>query len=309
MVYHSQMKEFQGFGDLNSGPVLVIGASGLLGSRIFDIFSDQTETYGTYFQSAPLNNEHLIKLDATELEDLRLLIENLKPSRIINCAGFTDVEGCEERPEASWKLNAEIPIMLSRLAKEFSAQFIQISTDHFYTKESIPRNETILVTTLNYYGFSKIAAENAILHTNTQALILRTNFFGFSKKIDKSILNFAISAFETNAFINGFDDVFFTPVGMTEIAKFLLSESSTSVTGLLNFASNASISKYDFLKLVGEAMGNSGERVNKASILDSGLTVRRPKYMSLDPGRLNIELGYILPSLPKMLENEFEYRL
>jgi len=37
--------------------------------------------------------------------------------------------------------------------------------------------------------------------------------------------------------IVGFTDVFFTPVGASEIANFLLDQSSIGLTGILNFAS------------------------------------------------------------------------
>jgi dTDP-4-dehydrorhamnose reductase len=142
------------------------------------------------------------------------------------------------------------------------------------------------------------------LFENSNALILRTNFFGISRKVDKSILNFAINAFNGNKPFDGFSDVFFTPVGISDIARFLLSDQSLLVTGLLNFASSEAISKYEFLKLIAQITGHSTDLVKESSIKDSQLTVPRPSYLALSPNRLVNDVRYLIPSLREMLENE-----
>jgi len=304
--YHSQMNSNSGPIALNTGPVLIFGASGLLGSRVFSSFSSTFETYGTFFKSSIASTPKVLELDVTNKFKVRQLVIDLKPSRIINCLGLTNVEDCEKRPEASWKLNAEIPIFLSRLSMEVSADFVQISTDHFHSELTIPRSESTIMTGINHYGFTKLSADKTILQENPAALILRTNFFGYSSKVDKSILNFAINAFNLDQQINGFEDVIFSPVGVSEIAKFLSSEHSKEIYGLLNFVTDNPISKYDFLKLVGHIMGYSGANVERSSITSSGLTVRRPNYLALSPARLFNDLGYPIPSLRAMLENEIQ---
>ena len=286
------------------GRVLVLGASGLLGSRVYEELSDKVETYGTYFRSTVKNSPNFYELDATNYTDLNTLIKKIHPNRIINCLGLTDVEECDKRPEANWKLNAEIPVQISRLSQEISAQFIHISTDHYCSSLEVPRDESVPMKPINQYGFAKFAAENFILFENSSALLLRTNFFGISRKVDKSILNFAMNALNDNKPLDGFSDVFFNPVGISDIARFLISGESFLVTGLLNFASSDPISKYEFLKLIAQILGHSNELVRAASISDSKLTVPRPGYLALNPNRLVNQVGYLLPSLLKMLENE-----
>jgi len=300
------MKSNSGPSALNTGPVLIFGASGLLGSRVFSSFSNTFETYGTFFKSSITPTTEMLELDATDEFQVRQLVINLKPSRIINCLGLTNVEDCEKRPEASWKLNAEIPIFLSRLSMEISADFVHISTDHFHSELKKPRSESTIMTAINHYGFTKLSADNTILRENPTALILRTNFFGYSDKEDKSILNFAMNAFDLNQQVNGFEDVIFSPVGISEIAMFLSSEHSKEICGLLNFVTDNPISKYDFLKLVGRIMGYSGANIERSSITSSDLTVRRPNYLALSPTRLIDDLGYKIPSLGEMLEDEIE---
>ena len=288
--------------------MLIFGASGLLGSRVFSSFSNTFETFGTFFRSSIISTSKMLELDATNKFKIRQMVIDLKPSRIINCLGLTNVEECESRPEASWKLNSEIPIFLSRLSSEIGADFVQISTDHFHSEFRLPRPESTAMTAINHYGFTKLSADNIILQENPTALILRTNFFGYSGKADKSILNFAINAFDFQQQISGFEDVIFSPVGVSEIAKFLSSDQSREIHGLLNFVTEHPISKYDFLKLVGQTMGYTGTNVQRSSIASSNLSVPRPNYLALSPTRLIHDLGYEIPSLEAMVENEIKHR-
>ncbi len=302
------MNSKRGPGVLKSGPVLIFGASGLLGSRVYSCFSNTFETFGTFFKSSIIPTSKMLQLDATNKLKIRQMVIDLKPSRIINCLGLTNVEECESRPEASWKLNSEIPIFLSRLSSEIAADFVQISTDHFQSEFRIPRPESTSMTAINHYGFTKLSADNIILQENPRALILRTNFFGYSSKADKSILNFAINAFDFQQQISGFEDVIFSPVGVSEIARFLSSDQSREIDGLLNFVTEHPISKYDFLKLVGQTMGYTGANVQRSSIASSNLSVPRPNYLALSPTRLIHDLGYEIPSLEAMVENEIKHR-
>lgn len=101
MVYYNQMVEMRLQTNLEPRRVLVIGASGLLGSRIFRVLSSKVETYGTYFRSSSMNLPNVYELDATNYSELSRLIKRIQPNRIINCLGLTDVEACDRRPEAS----------------------------------------------------------------------------------------------------------------------------------------------------------------------------------------------------------------
>jgi dTDP-4-dehydrorhamnose reductase len=286
------------------GKILILGASGFLGSHLFESLSERVETIGTYMNPHEKLSTKLHKLNATNYQELESFILKVAPTVIVNCVGLSDVEACEMRPEASWKLNAAIPIRVAGLAKSRSIKFIHISTDHFYSKINIPRSEIAPVIPINQYGYSKLHAEKSILTNNSDSLVLRTNFFGHSKNGKKSILDFAISTLESGQKINGFDDVVFSPVGIHEISKFLLSEVSGRATGVLNFASSRPLSKYEFMVLIAKARGFSESRVLRSEIRFSNLKVSRPSYLALDPGRLIKDLQFPVPKIENMLEKE-----
>jgi dTDP-4-dehydrorhamnose reductase len=294
----------QALGQMNSGKILVLGASGLLGSHVFDTFAKRAETIGTYVNSTEHSKENMYYLNASNYDDLDSFILDLSPTLVINCLGLTDVEVCELRPEASWQLNAAVPSRVSRLSKRKNFKFIHISTDHFQSELRIPRTENDHMRPINQYGYSKFHAESSILAINSNSLVLRTNFFGHSSSGKRSILDFALAAFAKDQVINGFDDVIFSPVGIHEISRFLISENAERATGVLNFASEKPLSKYDFLLEVAKAKGYSDSLVLRSEIVSSSLKVRRPSYLALDPGRLIHEFNHYMPTIGVMLKEE-----
>ncbi len=283
---------------------LVFGASGLLGSRIFEDLSKDFETFGTFHSSVVTQTKYMRRINLAKPEEMLNVIAETKPTHIINCMGLTNVEKCELFPEASWKLNSEIPFRLARLTFKLNIRFIQISTDHFLSLENSPRSELDPVFGINQYGFTKIFAESLILSENPKSLILRTNFFGTSKIRFGSLLDFAMESIRGHVPIYGFDDVIFSPVGIGQICQFLKSQNISEAVGILNFASDRAISKYDFMILVSRAMGMPNAQIFRSSIESSSLTVRRPNYLALDPTRLTRELGFTMPKIDEMLRSE-----
>jgi dTDP-4-dehydrorhamnose reductase len=287
---------------------LVFGASGFLGSRIFEFLSDGYDTFGTFHNSTMTQTGKMRKVNLSKEVELRGIIEEINPNFIINCSGLTNVEKCELLPEASWKLNSEVPFRLAKLSSDLNIRFIHISTDHFGSPKNTPRSEIDISFGINQYGFTKIMAEKLVLLENPKSLILRTNFFGFSIGKHESLLNFAMSRIRKGIPIDGFDDVIFSPVGIGQICKFLTPHNIANATGILNFASDKPISKYDFMVLVAKAMGRPEADIARSSIESSNLTVKRPNYLALNPSRLYQELNFTLPGIEEMIDEEI-YRV
>jgi dTDP-4-dehydrorhamnose reductase len=285
---------------------LVLGATGLLGATIYREFKRSVQTRGTYFRSRNEIDKEMYLLDASDFSQLAKVIEASRATQIINCVGLTSVEDCERRPEASWKVNSEIPLRLAQICNSQGIKLIHISTDHYMSSQNQPRNEIEQVRPVNQYGLSKFEAEAFVQSINSDALILRTNFFGHKVGGSNSLLDFALQAMSANTTVMGFDDVHFSPVSTTEIARFLLDPRSKDLTGLLNFSSEEIVTKFEFLRMIAQIKNFDLSSIHRASILDSGLRVKRPSYLALDSTRLTKDVGYKLPSLGTMLRNELD---
>jgi dTDP-4-dehydrorhamnose reductase len=285
--------------------VLVLGASGMLGSSISIQLQEDFHVTGTYFRGKePQFLTSTVNQDLSDDTKLEDLIATLKPDIIINCAGLTDVDGCETAPETAWRLNAFLPYQISKIARSYGFYFIHISTDHFKSHSKFPRSETSEMFPVNKYGLTKLAGEDFIQAENREALIIRTNFFGLSYNKKNSLLDFLKDSFSLKKSVTGFEDVFFTPISVTMFSKILMTLVSKKYYGILHVAGNQCISKYNFARMVATQLEVEPYVLRRASISDSKLRAIRPNYLCLDNALLKTMIPFQIPDLQDMIRTE-----
>lgn len=116
-------------------------------------------------------------LDITDADRVRDTLRQNEPEVVINCAAWTDVDGCELNRERAFAANASGPENLARASREINAGLITISTDYvfdgkkdgFYTQRDQPGPESI-------YGLSKLEGERRAQLTYARAIVVRTGF-------------------------------------------------------------------------------------------------------------------------------------
>jgi dTDP-4-dehydrorhamnose reductase len=219
---------------------------------------------------------------------------------VINCIGMTDVEICESRPEAAYALNTVAPRMIAKECATRGLRFFQLSTDHFQstTDEINDRTEITQFEATNQYSLTKLFMERQVLLANPKALVVRTNFFGYSPS-SKSFFSQLVTSKSGDTF-TGYKDVFFNPLGVMTLVHLLTAMSKIELTGLVHAVSNDVISKLDFAKIVLDASGTSASLV-------SGLLPRsypkRPHFLALQPTESLLSLQQV-GSIEDMIRTE-----
>jgi dTDP-4-dehydrorhamnose reductase len=267
--------------------VLVLGASGLLGTRVSQAFLESNFEVFATVHSKKVNSEFVpVKALLSDYGDVKNLLAQ-EFDVIVNCAGLTNVDTCELRPEAAWQLNATLPFWLAKHSLSSGARFIHISTDHFRSELNIPRTEETLIMPVNTYGYSKLGGEGFVLNFNPKASVLRTNFFGTTASGDHSLLDYLIDKFRHKQSLTGFADVIFSPIGVTELARRILEISSIELSGLVNAAGPESITKYDFALAVADKLGVPKALISSGMAANANLKSHRPTYLVLDSSKLS----------------------
>ena len=285
---------------------LVVGSTGLLGSRISRVLSDDYEVTCTHNKNSPLPGFQSFNLDLTNFDEIEKFFTRNDFDLVINCAGLTSVEACEIRPEAAWQLNATLPYHLAVLSKKFDARFIHVSTDHFQSDLNKPRDEKVAVWPINQYGYTKMAGEKFVLQFNESATVIRTNFFGLTVNGSHSLLDFLVSRLSKNEGITGFEDVHFSPLGVMTLVSVISEIAKRDFPGLINAAGNEAISKLDFARMVANLTKKDQSLVSTGSVSTLGGAVSRPNFLALDGSKLASSLAFNLPSIESMLKIELQ---
>lgn len=292
--------------NLRQANILVLGSSGFLGSNLRMHFSDSDNFFFAHSSHPLYPNRRDLVVGEYSRTSLAPLLEQFKIGVIVNCAGFTDVDACESKHPLNIKMNFELPLLLDDLSRLLDVKIVQISTDHFYSEHQSPRVENERMLAINEYGRLKLEAEK-VLSLNQFSLIVRTNFFGFNPSQRVKLFDWAKNSLERGVQIAGFEDVFFTPISVSILARTLNFLIEQDVSGLLHVVGSESISKYEFLKMIAGALGCNEELVVRDSIKNLPYLVKRPNYLSLS----NLKLRENFPnfknlSISEMISLEIE---
>ncbi|MBI1833734.1 MAG: dTDP-4-dehydrorhamnose reductase [Candidatus Andersenbacteria bacterium] len=144
---------------------LIIGAKGMLGSMLAQVFSDWKPTAWDRAE-----------VDITDLHDVREKLRALAPKVIINAAAYTDVDGAETQQELAFAVNEGGVRNLAIVAKEIDATLIHYSTDYVFDgqkKEGYSENDSP-GPAVNVYGQSKLAGERALVEIKPKFYLQRS---------------------------------------------------------------------------------------------------------------------------------------
>jgi dTDP-4-dehydrorhamnose reductase len=146
----------------------LIGSNGMLAKMIRE---RAPQNYRLHLYDLP-------EFDVTDRDQVLQEMRRVQPDVIINCAAFTDVDGCETEVELANRVNGTAVGYLAEAAQKVDATLIHISTDYVFdgTKES-PYVEEDLVNPQSAYGASKLLGEQAILDSGLKKyFIVRTSW-------------------------------------------------------------------------------------------------------------------------------------
>jgi dTDP-4-dehydrorhamnose reductase len=184
------------------------------------------------------------ELDVTDASAVR---EALAGSVVVNCAGYTDVDGAEADPERAHEVNAGG----ARNVAEVAARVIYISTDYVFDgSKAGPYLESDPVNPLSAYGRSKLAGERATLTASPHSLVVRTSWlFGAG---GGNFVATMLRLGEERGAVEVVDDQVGSPTFTGHLAAALWALASGGHHGFLHVAGGGSCSWFDFARAIFE---------------------------------------------------------
>lgn len=278
--------------------LFVTGISGLLGLNFALQARERLEVSGSYYaHPIALPGVESIKLDLTSGQSDDGVFPTIRPDVIVHTAGLTNVEGCEADPAQAFQLNVGAAERVARIAKASGARLVHISTDHLFDGRRPWRTETDTPTPMNNYARTKCQAEQVVMETCPDALIIRCNFFGWGTRVRTSFSDWILRSLEQRQELRMFDDVFFTPMLINDLIDVIIELVARGSAGIFNVVGGERLTKYAFALKAAEMFGHSAERIRATSIDEVVFKARRPKDMSLSSLKLEEHLLIRVPGV------------
>ena len=199
---------------------------------------------GTHQHSINLKGVTSCRLNLEDPKQLELQLNQLAPDLLVHAAGLTNVNCCEEFPKLAQHANSEIARNVAQVSVLKKVKLIHISTDHLFTGSRSFYNEKAPPQPINEYARSKYCAEKWVQQLYSQALIIRTNFFGWGHSQRQSFSDWIIYNLRAGNALSMFDDVFITPILLDILASSAHELVARDISGIINLVGEERISKY-----------------------------------------------------------------
>ena len=234
--------------------ILVLGASGMLGSAIFKLFIEKNEpvigtvrnTKSLQLFPLPLQNRLINNIDILDDDCLQSLIDSIKPTIIINCVGIVKQLSESYDPLVAIPINSILPHRLANLCTSKKIRLIHLSTDCVFSGSHGKYLEGDFPDANDLYGRSKYLGEVDY----PGCVTLRTSIIGRELNSNKSLIDWFLSQ---NSAVKGYTKAIFSGLPTNEMAKVIRDFviPNPSLRGLYHVSVNP-ICKFDLLRLVSD---------------------------------------------------------
>ena len=214
--------------------ILVLGAQGMLGSELCSALS----------WLCHLTAWDIDDLDITDRESVLSAISELMPHEVVNCAAYTDVDGCESNEEEATAVNAIAPGYIAEACLRTGARLTHISSEYIFDGRSeTDYTEGDRPNPLSVYGRGKLSGELEVSATGCRYAIIRTQWlYGAG---GRNFVDTIITKASERPKLKVVDDQIGRPTWSNELALAITEFLRNDSPGVYHLAAGGTCSWYD----------------------------------------------------------------
>jgi dTDP-4-dehydrorhamnose reductase len=252
--------------------ILITGAGGMVGRALVAHASAQGDEVFAHERAT---------LDITQAEAVREVFARERPEAVVNCAAWTDVDGCELNPERAVLINAEAVEILAAESRLAGALFVTISTDYvfdgrkegFYTQRDDPAPESA-------YGIAKLQGERRAQRASARTVVVRTGWiFGAG---GRNFLATAVERARRGEHLKAISDAYGTPTYAPHLAARLRELAARDLPGTYHVVNGGEGTSFlEFAREAARAAGVEDAEIESVSMDSLSRPAPRPRNSRL----------------------------
>lgn len=283
--------------------IVITGVNGLLGYEIAQAASNKEIKFAGIGRKSlsDIEKNKYFKIDIRNFELLEKFVKRYMPNIIIHCAAWTDVDLAEEvsNREEVYSINVNGTNNLVKICNKYNIKLMFISSDYIFSGDgTAPWKEKVVIrgNPKNFYGITKLIAEQIIYYNLKKYYIIRTSWIFGNRKdnfVDKI----------SNKILTG-EDVLITknqigrPTYVGDLARKLLELTEKEIYGIYHITNSGDfVSKYEFgLQIKSYLEKNLCKNIETKIVPVNELTnnsyAKRPNNCRLEMNKiLNMDIG------------------
>ncbi len=264
--------------------ILLTGASGGLGSRLFAAWTQQYEVCGLAYENP---SEDQLSLDLTQPEPIATLVKQRQPDAIVHTVALTNVDRCERDIGLAVKLNTLSTLHVRQAAEAVGCKVIFVSTNDVFDGRRGHYRETDVPAPVNFYAHTKLMAEN-MLYGYEHSLILRLTFMSWTASGKVPFVRWVADSLRQQKSISLATDQYSSPLFVDTLAAWI--PQLFEATGLYHLG-GTSVSRYELGMRVARELRLDETLIQPVKAADLPFVAPRPLNVSLNTQKVQQHYG------------------
>ncbi len=261
--------------------LLIIGCSGLLGSRLGSIAKDRFDVFGTY-NLHEVDAKNAFKLDVTNRESVFKLIDKIKPDCVVDTHALHNLDYCETHITEAWDVNVNGSRNVAEACKNFGSKYIFLSTDDVFDGRKLRYTEKDKPHPLNYYAKTKLIAEYVLAALDMNYLVARTSvLYGVGGMNKVNFASWLISKLKNKENVRIVNDQRNNPTLADNLAEFLLRLYQKDETGIFHITGKECLSRYDFSIEIAKTFNLNKSLITPITAPELNQIAKRPESVNM----------------------------
>ncbi|MBF9253278.1 SDR family oxidoreductase [Pontibacter sp. 172403-2] len=280
--------------------VLITGSNGLLGQKLAELLLPRQDvevlatSRGENKLAQVLPDLAFRSMDVTDPVQVEDVISEFRPTHLIHTAAMTNVDQCESDREGALKLNRDAVQYLVDACEKYNVHLIHVSTDFIFDGEDGPYTEEAEANPVNFYGETKLLAEEIVRKASCKWAILRTVLvYGVVHDYGRSnIVLWVRDSLRAEKVIKVVTDQFRTPTLAEDLAMGCWLAVAHNAEGIYNISGSELLTPYDMALQVAEYFGLDKSFIDRADGSTFSQAARRPARTGFNISKAQHVLGY-----------------
>ena len=293
--------------------ILITGANGFLGYYLVEqLLNKNYEVIATGRGQSRLpfskhKNFHYEEMDFTDPFSIHDVFEKIKPEVVVHAGAMSKPDECELDQMKAYLVNVEGTVQLLINAEDIKSFFIFLSTDFVFDGERGMYNENDIPNPVNYYGRTKLEAEEAVKEYEFDWAIVRTVLvYGINHSGHNNILKIVKEKLEKGEEYNIVDDQVRTPTYVEDLATGIVTIIEKKATGVFHLSGKDMLTPYQMAIKTAEHLNLDSSVLKKVTAASFSQPARRPLKTGFVIDKARKELGYEPLSFEEGLKKTFE---
>jgi dTDP-4-dehydrorhamnose reductase len=285
--------------ELKKKRILITGSNGLLGQKLVALLAanNTIETIATAKGENRLTlseGYQYVEMDVTDAFQVDGVLSQIRPDAIIHTAAMTNVDQCEMERDACWTLNVTAVEILIKACKKHDIFLEHVSTDFVFDGTSGPYKEEDEPNPISFYGWSKYAAEKAVMHADINWAIARTVLvYGIAHDMSRSnIILWVKKSLEEGKSIKVVTDQFRTPTLAEDLAMGCFLIADQQAKGIFHISGKDFLTPYEMATMAADYFLLNKSLISPTDASAFTQPARRPPRTGFDLKKSRDILGY-----------------